>query len=145
MRRFTYSCAACGSSYEELRDGTDAPPRSIGCRCGKRADRVWVAPQVCVVDSEIEYKPKDFLPHYQRLDAHGRNAKQVQRETDRILQSKRRQAQRAKRAGIPGKSGMRHIGSIDAKEVAAFNKRAGSKNAFFENPREVLKRTGNLF
>lgn len=147
MRRFTYRCEPCGLSYEELVAGTGAPPATVRCHsCGQQATREWVAPQILVSDSEIEYRQRDMVKVHQRHDPHGRNAKQIQRETDTILKSKRLMAQRMKRAkGLSKTRGMRHLGSIDAREFAAYNKRAGDKNAFFNNPIEALRRTGNSF
>lgn len=143
MRRFSYRCEPCDQSYETLVAGTGAPSPSVRCcACGRPAQREWVAPTVFVSDSEVEYKPRDFVKVSRDHDPHRRNAKQIQRETDAILRSKRKHARRAK---LGGKKGMRWLGSIDAREFAAYSKRAGSKDAFFENPREALKRTGNLF
>ena len=147
MRRFTYACAPCGQRYERLVGGTGPPEGSVRCRgCGKPAPREWVAPQICTPDAEVEFRPKDMLPHMRAHDPFGRDARRLQKETDTLLRSKHRHARRAKReASLSRRRSMRHIGSIDAREMIAYNRRAGDKNAFFEDPKKALKRTGNLF
>lgn len=146
MRRFTYRCNDCGSAFDEFVGGTDAPPQKMECHdCGGAAPREWVAPQACFPDKEIEWG-KDATPVMQGHDPLGRSARQIERESEKIQKSKRIHARRTKRArGSSRKGGMRHIGSIDAREMLAYNKRAGGKQAFFEDPKKALKRTGNLF
>ena len=150
MALYDYNCESCGRPFEVRSVRGGAPPGgSHPCACGGVATRVWGAGlQVQVRGRPFDYTTVGAQPVDRRLEPGGRGARQVQRDSEKLIGAKARLARQAKRLRGTSRArwGMRHIGSIDQREINAIRAQTGNRQIVRDEGIEnVLRRAGKHF